>query len=70
MLYSLFEVGDKLNVLIAGYYYRGTVLEVLDDKYIIKLEENNKVIETLKSQCFNCSYYWNKDLGENMNVHL
>ena len=62
MLYSLFEVGEKLNVLIAGYYYRGTVLEVFDDKYIVKLDDSNEVIETLKSQCFNCSYYWNKDL--------
>ncbi len=62
MLYSLFEVGDKLNVLIKGYYYRGTVLEVLDNKYVIKLDESNKIIETSKTQCFNCSYYWNKDI--------
>lgn len=61
MLYSLFDVGEKLNVLIAGYYYRGTVLEVSSDKYIVKLDKDDKVIETLKSQCFNCSYYWNKD---------
>ncbi len=62
MLYSLFDVGDKLNILIGGYYYRGTVLEVLDDKYIVMLGDNNEVVETLKSQCYNCSYYWNKDI--------
>jgi hypothetical protein len=61
-LYSLFEVGEKLNALVAGYYYRGTVLEVLDDKYVVKLDGSNKTIETLKSQCFNCSFYWNKDI--------
>lgn len=62
MLYSLFDVGDKLNVLVGGYYYRGTVLEVSSDKYTIILDENNKVVETLKSQCYNCSCYWNKDI--------
>lgn len=62
MLYSLFEVGEKLNALVAGYYYRGTVLEVIDDKYVIMLEYNDEIVEILKSQCFNCSYYWNKDI--------
>ncbi len=62
MLYSLFDVGSKLNVLVKGYYYRGTVLEVLDNKYVVMLDDNNEVVETLKSQCFNCSYYWNKDI--------
>jgi hypothetical protein len=61
-LYSLFDVGSKLNVLVKGYYYRGTVLEVYCDKYVVKLDDGNKVIEILKSQCFNCSYYWNKDI--------
>jgi hypothetical protein len=61
LLYSLFDVGDKLNVLVVGYY-RGTVLEVLDNKYTIKLDDSNKIIETLKSQCYNCSYFWYKDI--------
>lgn len=64
MLYSLFDVGNVLNVLVVGYYYRGTVLEVLGNKYVVMLEYNDEIVEILKSQCFNCSYYWNKDKGD------